>query len=1206
MSTGAWESLPLSGTHLIEASAGTGKTHTLCRLYLRLLLESRLSPRSILVVTFTEAAAKELHARIREVLQEARRHVEGGAAADPLIARIVDTVGAETARRLLIAALRSFDEAAVATIHGFCRQVLLEHSFESGVSPDSELETESDLLLRDAVHDFWRNTFYETHPVCVRYALRKNVTPAALTSLARPLVGRPELRIVPDIPTPPSLPRGAPDAFTGAVDALGAVGAPEWEEASELLHAGGLKRTRYKPSRIATLFAALRVFLSAPDPLLFDGCELLTNEVLRKQTKKGGATPRHPFFDRCSELVQQAGLLRAELDAHLVSLRAALPAYVNRRLAQVKAARNICTFDDLPGAMYRTLRGPARAVLRDAVRQRYHAALIDEFQDTDPVQYFIFNALFGDHSHPLLLIGDPKQSIYSFRGADIFTYIDAARGADRMHTLGVNYRSEPALTRAVNTIFAGPRNPFVYGNDIPFRPVDSPASPPAAPLTIDGRPASELQLLFLASRNYAESGKRIARGTARPMIASLVARRIAHLLNLGRERKAMLGTRPLEPRDVAVLVQSRYEARDSKEALGRVRVPAVLSRAGNLFDTDEACEVRYILQAAARPHDESLVKGALSTRTLGHDAGELYGAAENTETLERYSERFRTLNAEWNTHGFMHMFNSLMLQWGVRTRLPALAGGERQLTNLLHLAEILHHRSRERHEAPPALLDWFSSCCDPSSPRREEHELRLESDENAVSIVTMHKAKGLQYPVVFCPYLWRRSECTEEAFVVHDSDEEGGAVFDAGSPDRDRRRALAARERLAENVRLMYVALTRARNLCCVVWGRFNTAETSAPAWVFHRPPDEPPEEETVAQLGAYVKGLDDDAMLESLAARARASGGTIQLHRPEADEHLTAEAYRGREHDAAGLDCREFSGTVPPARSLCSFSSLVHPARPSPEDVDSDQFAAAPEPAPEEAMSPPEPPPPDSIFAFPRGARAGQCLHAILQEIDFSDVASPRSITIVRESLERYGFEQSWEPTLLRALQVLVDTPLPVDTQRVGLGTVPLSHRLNELEFFYPLAPVTPTLLSRAFATHAGHTVPTLPTGHIDSLQFNPARGFMHGFIDCVLFDGTRYYVIDWKSNHLGDTLGDYAQAELEQSILREHYYLQYHIYTVAVHRYLGARMRDYAYERHFGGVLYVFLRGIGEHDGTVSGVYAARPSRRFIEHLDKEVIGR
>jgi exodeoxyribonuclease V beta subunit len=1182
--------LPLNGRHLIEASAGTGKTYTISGLVLRLLLERRLSIREILVVTYTEAATEDLRSRVRERIKEGMAAFAAGYGKDPFLARLLsEQSDEEEANRLLTEALRDFDEAAIFTIHAFCRRLLLENSMETGADFAAELVVDEKPLLQEIVEDYWRLHVYEGSAVWVEYLAGRSSPEELLELLSRNL-HKSSLAVLPE---PVAMDENQLTAAAERFLVWFAAVRNAWplaraEVAAILTEDPGLSRVRYKLASIPGWLAAMDGL--CPEVELFDNFDRFTTSALAASVKKECLPPAHPFFDLCEELREGALELGEILAGRFLGFKAELFAYARQELAARKERLALFGFDDLLQQVHGALQGPAGPELAREIRRRYPAALIDEFQDTDPVQYRIFAAVYCRPEALLFLIGDPKQAIYGFRGADIFAYLRACREVDSRHTMGTNYRSASGLVRAVNLIFGRPAAPFIF-EEINFSEV-LPAQREGGGLRLETDDLEPFQLWFV-ERDAEE--KQLAKEEGRQRLLRAMTAEIVRLLTLSRAGRATIDGRPLAAGDLAVLVRTNREARQVQETLLKHGVDSVLHSMENLFATREAVEMARLLAAVAEPADETKVRLALVTSLCGLDGRELVALMEDERLWEEKLLLFREYHELWRDHGFIRMFRYLLRREGVRLGLLKLPDGERRLTNVLHLMEVLHRAAVESGLGMAGLRNFLADRLGATDEQVEEHLLRLESDGARVRIVTIHKAKGLEYPVVFCPFAWQKSKVSGDSFTFHAGESET-VTLDLGSSDIDQHRQLAERENLAENLRLLYVALTRARERCYFAWGGMKEVESSAPAYLLHQAAS-PPAERSGA-TATRVKLMSDSVMRGELEALAAASGGAIGLRSVKNDEPGFWQPVHPRTEE---LVCRAFTGRIAADWRVTSYSGLVHGGRQrQQEQPDHDAFAFPKETSNGILSRDPQA---LTIFDFPQGAGPGTFMHELLEHLDFTDPDLGTRKQLVLEKLAAFGFGPEWAGSLLAMLDQVLATPLLPDQPEFMLARVQRDQRLNEMEFHFPLAMKDPAGLGRILAG-SGKQWAAAAGARLARLNLPEMQGFCKGYIDLVFGVNDRYYIIDWKSNFLGNRPEEYRQERLARVMADELYILQYHLYCLALHRYLASRIVDYRYGDHFGGVFYLFLRGMDRNLGPEYGVFHDRPAVELLEEMG-EVLG-
>jgi exodeoxyribonuclease V beta subunit len=1172
------------GTSLVEASAGTGKTFTIAGLFLRLILEKNLSVREILVVTYTVAATEELRYRIRQTLAKALQAFTSGATDDAFLRALVTRHAdqrADLAARL-DRALYGFDEAPIYTIHGFCQRVLRDRAFETGNLFDTELVTDQAPLLRQLVEDYWRKQFYLAGRIPVIFALKNGLSPDGLLPLVRTSLPHPFLKLLSpvDDQSPESLAAGIEAAFSSMREI--------WRAQKDAIrgHFGSGAKWANKPynndEAMADAFRQLDNCLGAPEfsPSALDALQLFRQSALAQKVSKKAKLPppAHPFFDLCDELAL------AE-EHYVIGVKLGALHYVRRELPQRKDELKIQFFDDLLTRLHGALAGAGGPALATLLRQQYVAALIDEFQDTDPLQYNIFSRVFTGPENYLFLIGDPKQAIYGFRGADIFTYLKARQHSDQAYTLKENWRSEAGLVRSVNAVFGASAQPFVFPG-IQFQAVEAKGEADKKPLKADGRAQPPFQIWF-----WRRPGGDINKGAANELLPSVVATEIVALLN----GQTTLGDRKLLPEDVAVLVPENRQAQLVQDALSLRNVPSVLYTSASLFDSREVVETQRVLAAIADPTHESQLMAALGTDLLGFTGARIEGVVKQETEWQQILARFRDYLDLWLQRGFIQMFRSFVQREQVRPRLLAFPDGERRLTNLLHLAEVLHRASVENRLGISGLLKWIGEQRDLGGQPAEEHQLRLETDEKAVKLVTIHKSKGLEYSVVFCPFSWKGANIEhggEEQVFFHEHGD-GNLVRDLGSPDYEAHKRQARVERLAENVRLLYVALTRAKHRCYFVWGAFRDAATSAPAWLLHPPPQ--PEPDPVVAQEEHFPQLDDNQLLDDLSKLADQSSGpagrpTIVVR----DLPLPADTTFAVSSSAGpALDCRRFTGAIARDWRISSFTSLTANQGEELPDHDALGLDARGEL------------PTSGIFAFPRGAKPGTCLHKIIEKLEFTQWNQPAAAALVREQLHAHGLpEAEFTNLLVEALGKVMTAPLDQKIPSLTLAKITAAQRLHELEFYFPLQRISPELIRTLLQEHPLPGADDPDSSEPGGFSFAPVQGMLKGFIDLVFeFEG-RYYLVDWKSNWLGNRVEDYGPAALAGEIRCRHYYFQYQLYTAALDRYLRLRLPGYRYEQHFGGVYYLFLRGI-DPARPGFGIYRDRLEGPFVRRLNKLLTG-
>lgn len=1160
------------GTVLLEASAGTGKTYTLVGLLLRLLLERRIpSLDRALVVTFTIAATEELKNRLRAAIERLLRVLDGERCDDPFFRRLAALDGA---RALLRTALDDFDRVPIATIHGFCKRLLDESAFETRQPFRLDFVVDALPMVHRAAADVLRRTYAPLPDVQHAVLTLAALTPKELVTAWRVWRRHPQVSLPPEAAAPtPHL-----DLLASALARAAQTFDDQAREVLLRVQFRAKESPFTEPLEIA-LPALARQLAEAPLLALGTLAELAPATVRKSSVQRSvQPPPDHPFFAACA-------VIAAELAQAAAHLRARLLHELDERLARDKLRQHVLSYDDLLQRAHAALQDPARReVVLAAVRSRYEVALIDEFQDTDALQYEIFAACFA--RRPLFLVGDPKQSIYGFRGADLAAYLAAAHDAVAVETLTTNHRSSQALVQAVGHLFAGKDAFLTDGIQLPA--VRAAADRGALGIDGDDGPAFRWRLLPLQQGKTGPVGANKEPAEAR--IAKDVAAEITRLL----AGTARLDGRALLPRDFAVLTRTNKQALRVQDALRDQGVVSAIGKAGDIFDTDELVAVERLLRAVLQPRDLRLARAAMATPLWGHDAGWVRASNDDDDRFDAALRRLDDWRRLWHRHGFVVMAERLLAELDVVPRLLAQRGGERSLTNYQQLFELLHQAEHTERLSPDGLLGWLQH----ERRHREEidyqlRELRLESDEDAVQILTVHGSKGLQYEVVFCPFQWDARRPRAPELVTDDAGRR--VAFDLDEATKARIEVA----RLAEDVRLCYVAMTRARRRCYVHFGLLGRdANRSAPSWLLWPAPAGLDLRTMPEQFEAWAEFAKDGfaRMEQRVADLCAGSGGTMGSEMvPEMPQAVPV-----RTLPSPPLGPPRTARREPSWRSLHSFTSLVagaHGGDPAPDVADP--------PAPGPAVAPRSPLPiGHGIFSFARGARAGQCLHALLERVDLDALDGDTAPAQVRETLRAFGL---LEPEAHAGPIVPVDDVLQnlrdLAAARVGAGGPPLAELCRgahaiEWKFTLPTGGGTIETLAAAFAEH-GSELGQRYASRLRQLPPRHVHGFLVGFVDRIATHDGRHWILDWKSNHLGAAAADYGSEALAAAMVDSDYVLQYHLYVLALHRQLRARVRDYDYARHHGGVCYVFLRGAVPD--TANGMLCDRVPSALVAAMDQ-----
>lgn len=1239
---------PLRGSHLIEASAGTGKTWTIAALCVRLVLGHgegetapvrAMLPQDVLVMTFTRAATRELSDRIRARLTEAAQVFRGQARTeDTFLLRLMadypeGRVREQAAYRLALAA-QAMDDAAVYTIDAWCQRMLREHAFDSGNLFEENLVGDEAALRLEAVQDYWRQQLYPMPPEQVAQVQTVWRDVPALDADMRALMAVP----LPEAP-PGTLAQVQARALTDReaqlhtlktgwdVQADNLLG---WIEAQLAPKKHGWNGHKLTVKKSAEWLGVLKAWSQGPGDA--QALEAAMNAGWDRFTPEGLMACRKPGEDPVT--LPPESQAYAQLQAALKALpdpqqqaRLHARSHVLQRMNELKRRSGLFGFADMLERLDTALADPESGErLAQRLRDQFPVALIDEFQDTSPLQFRIFDRIYRTADNrqdtALLLIGDPKQSIYGFRGADIHSYLAARRATEgRHHVLGTNFRSTQAMVKAVNRWFEIPADAFGYRtaleDPLPFQSVQA-----------HGR-AEELQVSAgtVAAMTLVHDATLRSQRDARTHLSALCAEQIVAWLGDPQARfvHPQQGDAPLKPKDIAVLVRTGVEAAAVRDALrGRGVASVYLSDRDSVFASDEAQDLCLWLRGVAEPLDMRRVRAALGTRTVGLSLAELYALATQDDLLDQRAEQMRELHQIWQTQGVLAMLRQSLHRLQLAGRWRGQAHGERRLTNVLHLAELLQAASSQI-DGEQSLIRWLAQqideALDGSAGESEEKTVRLESDEDLVKVITIHASKGLEYPVVCLPFAHSHREVTTGKTSVMQVGQAGGDRH--WTLDFDRADAQAADlDRLREDLRLWYVALTRARHALWVGWspikrgnGKKCVNHDSAAGHLLAGG-DEPDE------VGWWPKlqALQSNAQGEPLSVQFVLAPQTVGLTRWQRTEQpvalreaLVCSARIDKTWGIAsfsrltrGLSSQAVSASaVLPSTALTTGSASLDMATPRPADDEPEDVGGAMDLSIElssfltgEAQGAPGTFAPLALPApwhsFARGPSAGNFLHDQMEWLAADGFVLQPGTPMAERLLkrcERAGYKAQADG-VVQWLSRLVAQPLGVAHRGPHVALNALQTVLPEMEFWLPAERMHAREIDNLCQQHLlpGVARPQLPDAQL--------HGMLMGFADLVFEHAGRYWVLDYKSNHLGALDADYSAEALDQAMAEHRYEVQAALYMLALHRLLRLRLgAAYDPAQHLGGAVYLFMRGI---DGPVGGCCCLPAPVALMDGLD------
>lgn len=1154
---------PLRGASLIEASAGTGKTYTIVNLYLRLLLGhgcQALSVEQILVVTFTKAATAELKERVRQKLRSAYLDFYGRSSQDPLVQALIESSEdiSIDIKRLDLAA-KQMDEAAIYTIHSFCQRMLTQHAFESGALYEQSLIMDESEWLSLAVSDYWRK-FIVTLPT----ALLNEVychwsSPQALEKSLNPFKSRTVFS-----PTQVTVEQSV-EIFEDYQRAVKSI--KSWwidNKVGLALSEAKLKKNTLlgKPETYEKMEVFCQSEALVPN-ISKEGWRAFSSEKIHKAKSKASPDLPNIDFSRLDDIdamyVNASQNIKLAFSLHSLEV-------VRKNLASNKRLLNLLSPDDLLNQLNNALTEQSSSILAQTINQLFPAALIDEFQDTDPTQFSIFQRIYGTHdsadSGCWIMIGDPKQAIYAFRGADIFTYIQAKElvPESQQFTLAYNWRSRPSLVNSINRIFSYSKTGFLFENLIPFNPVKAAKSDSGAILSgVSELPSMRFELL------QTEDDKPIQWNTSQRVLAINTANQIGQMLS----NPTLINGDQLTAGDCCVLVRDRNEASVIKTTLAHAGIASVFLERRSVFSTQTGFDLYLLLRAIANPSEERFIKAAFATELFVMTAQEFDQLFCDEVAWQTLVEQCYLWQQTWQQQNVMLMLSQLFAHFSIHEKLVGhYQDGLRRVTDLRHLSELVQLQSALT-PTESQILHWYSERISAPDNENEAQQLRLETDANLVQIITMHASKGLEFPMVFVPFACRYRE-TKEA-IYHDDKQRLSVDYLVNSDNL----AIAQKERLAEDIRLLYVAMTRAVYHCSIgIWNNAHSTRKSD-------------SDILSTALGSLLFNNLVTINNQSLRERLLEITDETDIEINQFDDSIELVKY-SIEAQNLNIELEANRLTKPIYRHwrLTSYSAISRQ-----QQHDLHEKPGADETHIAIQVSEPLQVPTMSKFSFVKGAQAGSFLHGVLENIDFQNPDNLEEV--IEQQGQWYGIEQHWYETVGNWLLDVLSTPIThkLDKQPFTLANLSRSDVLIEMEFHLPLVHV--------FETEFNQIINRYTPQNIRNYQFIELNGMLKGFVDLTVHYQGKYFVVDYKSNYLGDTEDDYQSSKLHRAMDEHDYHLQLILYTLALHRWLSIRLPDYHYDTHMGGAYYLFLRGMNK-DLLGNGIYFNLPNKMLIEELD------
>ncbi|WP_395496532.1 exodeoxyribonuclease V subunit beta [Arsenophonus endosymbiont of Lipoptena cervi] len=1183
---------PLNGERLIEASAGTGKTYTIVLLYLRLLLGvgqqnsffRPLTVEEILVVTFTEASTKELRSRIFHNIHQMRiaciRNGIGFESTSIYLKLLPFILDKELAIQLLLDAERKIDKAAIYTIHGFCKRVLMHNAFESGMLFEPYIIKDENILQQQACIDFWRCNYYLLDYSLSKFINNEWSSPTALLNEIKPyLQGDIPIFIHHSIQYQSI--QQCYKHFINMIEIVKNLWILNSDIILDLISNSAVNKHTYNKRNLDTWFININKWARSVTLDYKNPKELyrFSQSYLIKQTLTDNV-PEHEVFLAIDNLLEKSSILR-----NFFIFKAIID--IRQIIIKKKQLYGAIGFDDLLNNLDQALHASNGEKLANIIRNRYPFVMIDEFQDTNSRQYKIFNRIYhGYNKCGIVFIGDPKQAIYGFRGADIFAYLKAKKNIKFHYTLDINWRSSANMISAVNQLFNLVKNPFIF-EQIPFHKICSSIFNKDLAFIYKTKKLSALNFFYLDKST-------VSILEYQQIMAAKCASEICNWLQDSKNGTTWLYRdaikKSVKATDIMVLVRTRYEGTMIENALSKCNIPSVfLSKQESVFSTNEANDLLLLLQGILSPEKDLTLRCALATSLIGLSAEDLEKLNSDENQLAIFIEEFANYLLLWQTHGIASVLRAIMVNHKIAENLVMdNIDGEKRLINFMHLGELLQEAELQLNNEY-ALVNWLSRQIKQPNPKLENQQIRLKNDEDIVSISTIHKSKGLEYPIVCLPFACQFSE--QKSISFHDR-ENFQMYVDLTKQSENIKSS--SEECLSEDLRLLYVALTRSIYHCSI---------GIAPLIKRNRSKKKVNTDVHKSALGYLLqqgKAGNADLLRDALNSLINENINVIPF------DGINLYPWYHQKNKSYDLLAKNFTGYIQKNWRVTSYSGLIynekyplsdHLAVNNVINIDSinikidiqylmpkinnesldDDFVVQSKIQEK------------SIHTFPRGPKAGTFLHSILSLSSFNQY--PKEDWLA-EKLEQSGFSTDWVDVLKIWLINIFNAPILQNN--FSLSKITSKYKVNEMEFHLPIEKLLhPSALDRL--THQYDYLSKL----CSPFNFEPVIGILNGFIDLVFIWQDRFYLLDYKSNWLGKKSQSYSPDNIQKVMVKSRYDLQYQLYTLALNRYLENRIPNYNYQKHFGGIIYFFLRGIDVNNPNY-GIYHTIPSYELIQKLD------
>lgn len=1143
----------LNGINLIEASAGTGKTFTIVLLYLRLLLgigkqQKKLLIHQILVVTFTNAAKEELYIRIKNGIQNLYLTCINKISSDPIFKLFLKEIkNIDEAIDILNKARNNINYASIYTIHGFCQKMLQYHTFNYNiVFRDSITDNEDDLYLQ-ATEDFWRRFFYNLPENIINIIIQDYSSPEDLLKKIKPLLHVKSIKFKQKVLKNETLLLCHQNNINKIND-FKAIWLIYYKIISKNIYSLKINKRIYSQFNLSRWINDITIWSKSEtkDYILPISLKYFAQNNIKKNTTDN-IHSEHIIFKKTETILKSNFSLKKIIISNAIKK-------INKFVLQEKKSQSLLSFNDLLSLLLKNIK--ENKCFRKLIRQKYPAAFIDEFQDTNIEQYKIFNTLYKENEKTaLFLIGDPKQAIYSFRGADIFSYLYAKSKIKKHYYLDINWRSSVKMCNSINILFSQHKNPFI-NKHISFQLIKPADTNSEMNFTINKIPQIPI-------RFFLQDKKEVYIDDYQVWISKQCANEISYWLTCSKEGKATIktkkGERALSCNDIAILVRNQKEANLITQELKKLNIMSIYSSyKDSIFHIFDAQELLWILKSILEPDNEQLLQQSISTHILKKISYTMQKTMNNEHSyliIEKLYEYYDI----WEKTGIFNMIKTMIIEYQINSNIIDININYEKNLNFFHIAELLQEKF-QYFDKKESLIRWFQKkILEKKQPSHNECVRSLNTLQS-IKIITIHKSKGLEYPIVWIPF---SVDFNQSKLSIYHNEENFKTFFDIEQSHESLK--ISDKERLSEDIRFLYVALTRSIVHCsigmaCLIKKKKNNQVYSD----VHK-----------SGLGYIIQNGKIMNYQNLFNQLNQLSVSNIIEVKNNTNHCILSTNKKNIYLISTPMTLKKSINNI---WKIISFTELKQENKLlayKKEEMILDDGVIIKK---NQKLT---------VHNFPRGKKTGIMIHNILKNLHYLNQKKYEWFSII---LEKYNISSKWTPVLMSWIKDIINTP--INNTNIILSKINKRLCIQELEFFL-------SIKNTLYSTQLNKIIQSFDSISILSpkLFFNPVTGILKGFIDLVFCWKKKYYILDYKSNWLGNNNNIYSDQNIKKEIIKQRYDLQYQIYTIAIHTYLQKKIKNYNYQNNFGGVFYIFLRAINNKKNN--GVFHTTPHFSLIQKI-------